>query len=117
MNHVQFQPSLSMVKFLEMYGTEEKCGAALIQWRWPGDFVGPRCAAKGSRSVFRRSNHTYWQCANCPTQSTVLAGTIFEHTKLPLSSWFLAMHLLTQVKNNVSALALKRHLGISYPSA
>ena len=31
--------------------------------------------------------------------------------------WFLAMHLLTQAKNNVSALELKRHLGVSYKSA
>lgn len=27
------------------------------------------------------------------------------------------MHLLTQAKNNVSALELKRHLGVSYPTA
>jgi len=29
----------------------------------------------------------------------------------------MAMHLLTQSKNNVSALELKRHLGVSYPTA
>ena len=27
------------------------------------------------------------------------------------------MHLMTQAKNNVSALELKRHLGVSYPTA
>ena len=27
------------------------------------------------------------------------------------------MHLITQAKNNVSALELKRHLGVSYPTA
>jgi hypothetical protein len=32
------------------------------------------------------------------------SGTIFENTKLPLTVWFLAMHLLTQAKNNVAAL-------------
>jgi len=36
---------------------------------------------------------------------------------VPLPRWFLAMHLMTQAKNNVSALALKRHLAVSYPSA
>ena len=44
-------------------------------------------------------------------QTTVMCGTIFQATKLPLTRWFLAMHLLTQAKNNVSALELKRHLG------
>jgi hypothetical protein len=35
-------------------------------------------------------------------------------SKLPLTHWFRAMHLLTQAKNGVSALEFKRHLGVSY---
>jgi hypothetical protein len=35
-------------------------------------------------------------------------------SKLRLSRWFLAMHLLTQSKNNVAALELKRDLGVCY---
>ena len=46
-----------------------------------------------------------------------MCETIFEATKLPLTTWFLAMHLLTQAKNNVSALELKRHLGVRYKTA
>lgn len=29
-NHVQFQKGLSMVEFVERYGTETKCHAALV---------------------------------------------------------------------------------------
>ena len=36
---------------------------------------------------------------------------------MPLTKWFVAMHLITQAKNNVSALELKRHIGVSYPAA
>ena len=43
----------------------------------------------------------------------MISGTIFEASKLPLRLWFLAMHLLTQSKNNVAALELMRHLGVS----
>jgi hypothetical protein len=43
-----------------------------------------------------------------------ISGTIFESTKLALPRWFLAMHLLTQSKNNVAALELMRHLGVCY---
>jgi len=49
--------------------------------------------------------------------TTVTSGTIFQATKLPLTRWFLAMHLLTQAKNSVSALELKRHLGVRYKCA
>lgn len=44
-------------------------------------------------------------------------GTVFEHTKLPLSVWFLALYLMTQHKNAISALALKRQLGVMYKTA
>jgi len=36
---------------------------------------------------------------------------------LPLPTWFLAMHLMTQTKTGVSALELKRHLDVSFPTA
>lgn len=38
-------------------------------------------------------------------------------TKLPLTVWFQAMHLLTQGKHSVSALELKRQLGVHYETA
>jgi len=47
----------------------------------------------------------------------VTGGTIFQATKLPLTTWFLGMHLLTQAKNNVSALELTRHLDVRYKTA
>ena len=51
-------------------------------------------------------------CTACRHQCGVIGGTIFEATKLGLSRWFLAMHLLTRSKNNVAALELMRHLGV-----
>ena len=116
MNRVQFQRGLSMAEFMHLYGNDAQCESALIAARWPQGFACPICAAPASCS-FRRQGRLYWQCAACRHQCSVISGTIFESTKLPLTSWFLAMHLLTQAKNNVSALELKRHLGVSYPTA
>lgn len=42
---------------------------------------------------------------------------VFTATKLPLRTWFLARYFPTQQKNGISALQLKRHLGVSYPTA
>ena len=58
-----------------------------------------------------------WQCQACDRQTSLTAGTIFHASKLPLTLWFQAMYFLTQTKNNVSALELKRLLGVSYPTA
>ncbi len=40
-----------------------------------------------------------------------------QGTRLPLTTWFLAIYLISQAKTGLSALALKRHLGVSYPTA
>jgi transposase-like protein len=118
MNRVQFQPGLSMHAFMDLYGTQDKCEAAVIGCRWPRGFVCPSCGlADAGFSSFRRGTLLYRQCSGCHFQCSVIAGTIFESTKLPLTVWFLAMHLLTQAKTNMSMLELSRHLGVSYPSA
>lgn len=116
MNRVQFQRGLSMVEFMSQYGTDEQCEAALIASRWPHGFVCPECAC-AVHSSFAREGRPYWQCSACRHQCSATSGTLFESSKLGLSLWFLAMHLLTQAKNNVSALELKRHLGVCYKTA
>ncbi|MGH2372193.1 MAG: IS1595 family transposase, partial [bacterium] len=115
-NRVQFQKGLSLGEFMRRYGTEEQCIAALEQSRWPGGFVCPSCRDT-RHSIFVRDGRRHFQCCRCRTQTTITAGTIFADTKLPLRLWFLAMYLLTQSKNNVSALELMRHLGVGYRAA
>ncbi|MFZ1640565.1 MAG: transposase, partial [Candidatus Contendobacter sp.] len=43
MNRIQFQPGLSLPAFLEQFGTETQCEAALERARWPDGFRCPRC--------------------------------------------------------------------------
>ena len=107
MNRVQFQAGLSMPEFLQRYGTEEQCVAAVQTARWPHGFVCPECGGAASTS-FVRGGLRYWQCAACRYQCSLLSGTLFAGTKLPLTRWFLALQLITQAKNNVAALELKR---------
>lgn len=115
-NKVQYQRGLSMPEFFDAYGSVEQCEGLVRGWRWPEGFSCPRC--QGSRhSEFRRQDRLYFQCSGCRYQCSLVSGTVFESSKLPLPTWFLAMQLMTQAKNSVSALELKRHLGVSYPTA
>ncbi|UKE65853.1 IS1595 family transposase [Xanthomonas graminis] len=116
MNRVQFQAGLSLPGFLARYGSEVQCEQALEAARWPDGFTCPRCAAKRC-SKFYRYEQAYWQCSQCRHQSSLRSGTVFEHSRLPLRTWLLAMYLLGQSKTNLSALELMRHLGVSYPAA
>ena len=116
MNLIQFQPGLSMVAFVEQYGTEAKCRRALYRARWPQGFRCPACSDR-RRSTFRRDRQTYYQCRACQHQTTLIAGTLLAATKLPLRTWFIAIYALTSTKTNVAALELMRTLGVCYRTA
>lgn len=116
MNRVQFQKGLSFGEFVRRYGTEEACERELEEQRWPEGFVCPGCSS-GEYSNFRRGRLLYYQCCSCRHQASLLAGTVMASSKLPLTRWFQAAYVLSQAKNNVSALELMRHLGVSYPTA
>jgi transposase-like protein len=113
-NVIQFQKGLSVSDFTAAYGTEEKCEKALFQWRWPSGFVCPQC---GHREHCILMTKKLYQCNHCHRQTSLTSGTIFADTKLPLTTWFLAIFFLTQTKNGISALELKRQLGVSYCTA
>ena len=113
-NMVQFQKGLSMVEFLNKYGSEAACRDALFQLRWPGGFECPEC---GNSTYCQIKSRQVFQCHHCHHQTSLTARTIFDRTKLPLTTWFLAIFLLTQSKTGLSALALSRHLGVSYNTA
>jgi hypothetical protein len=72
--------------------------------------------AAGTASSVASSVCTFSAAAaacGCRYQCSLVAGTVFESSKVPLTNSFLAMHLMTHANNNVSALELKRHLRVS----
>ena len=91
MNRIQFQPGLSLPDFLKAYGTELQCEQALAAVRWPDGFRCPRCEGAG-HSVFRDGPRQVFQCTGCRHQASLIAGTVFQGTKLPLTTWFLAIY-------------------------
>lgn len=115
-NSVQFQKGLSEAKFADLYGTEEKCRAVVFAWRWPEGFVCPACG--GMRfCVVSQEGRELHQCNACRVQTSLIAGTIFASTKLPLTVWFRAMYHMTQTKQGISSMELMRRLGVSYNTA
>ena len=113
-NKVQFQKGFSLHDFFIQYGTEAQCEKALFDWRWPNGFICPEC--EHTHHCILNTNKLY-QCYHCHHQTSLTSGTIFSDTKLPLTTWFLAIFLVTQTKNGISALELKRMLGVSYCTA
>jgi hypothetical protein len=84
-NGIQFQPGLSMTEFTKQYGTPAKCYRALYRARWPKGFSCPVCQ-NHSRSRFRHEGRIYYQCRACRHQTTLVSGTLFQNSKLPLTT-------------------------------
>lgn len=113
-NKIQFQSGYSLLELFRDYGTEEQCTQALFHWKWPDGFICPEC---GSKSFCTLKSRKVYQCNHCHHQTSLTSGTIFASTKLPLTRWFLSIHLITQSKTGLSALELKRQIGVSYNTA
>ena len=113
-NRVQHQKGLSDDAFELRYPDEEACRKAWFAWRWPEGFKCPRCAATQYSQIAERQ---LLQCRNCRYQTSLIAGTILQGTKLPMRVWFRAMHLLAQGKKGLSNIKLGRRLGISTNAA
>ena len=115
-NSIQFQPGMSLPEFMAAFGSQAQCSEALKAARWPTGFRCPRCD-RPEHYVVGHGARRLFQCQGCRHQTSLTVGSLFEHTKLPLRIWFLAIYLLSQAKTGLSALALKRQLGVSYPTA
>ena len=116
MNRVQFQAGMSLLDFHKNFGTEQQCADALEHARWPNGFHCPYCQNEKYYMLLGRKHKTY-QCAACRRQTSIIAGTLFQSTHLLLKIWFLAIYLISEAKTGISSLALKRQLGVSYPTA
>jgi ISXO2 transposase-like protein/transposase-like zinc ribbon protein len=116
MNRIQFQHGMSLPEFLSRFGTEQQCAEALMAERWPEGFRCPGCDG-AAHCVITVNLRPLFQCNACRRQTSITAGTMFAGTKLPLTTWFMAIYFISQAKTGLSALALKRHLGVSYPTA
>lgn len=104
----------SLADFEDRFGTVQQCWQYLFDLRWPEGFVCPRCTGR----TFWLSKSSLLVCGTCRFQASAMAGTLFQDTHKPLTTWFRAMWWVTSQKNGASALGLQRVLGLgSYRTA
>jgi transposase-like protein len=102
-------------EFETFFVNEAACRAYVTKIRWPDGFICPQC---GSNEQPWKTGRGYIHCRSCNRTVSVTAGTLFERTKFPLKTWFLAIWFVTSQKNGASALGLQRVLGLgSYRTA
>jgi transposase-like protein len=108
------KPDVDLIKLITRFDTDEKCRMALEKLRWP---LGVRCIRCDSEKISRNYKRNQFECDPCGYHFSVTAGTVFHDSHLPLRKWFIAIYLISESKKGVSALQLKRVLGVAYKTA
>jgi transposase-like protein len=105
------KPTLTLVHVEREFATEDACKALLTQLRWPdGKVHCPRCGL--SVKVYALKTRPYhWVCKHCAKNGyrfSVLTGSVFENTNVPLTIWFRVAFLMVSSKKGISALQVHR---------
>jgi transposase-like protein len=93
--------------------------------RWPNGPVCPHCKNAEQSKVWKIEGNTaksirhgLYECGACDKQFSVMVGTIFTDSKIPLWKWLVAWYLICNAKKGVSAKQIQRALGFgSYRTA
>lgn len=119
---------MNLTELQEKYNTHLKCIRHLEKVRWGKKPYCPHCnkeniSVRGKRRKFKKKRiaRVYktpsYHCNSCNRDFTVLTGTIFEASKLPLSKWFAVIALMLNARKGISAMNIMRDLGITYKTA
>ncbi|MGX7877393.1 IS1595 family transposase [Mesorhizobium sp. ORM6] len=106
-----------------IFHDEDKAREALEAIRWPHGPYCPHCGNANPDKIAliegKKQSHRpgLRYCNECKGQFTVTVGTVFERSKIPLTKWWLATHLLGASKKGMSAHQLHRMLGVTYKTA
>ncbi len=122
--------TLNLSTLAKHFSDEAEAWKMVERIRWPdGRPVCPHCGVIGEAYYLEpkagprktrtgaTTHRRVWKCGACRQQFSVLVGTIFEDSRIPLSKWLLAIHIMCSNKNGVSAHELHRTLGLAYRSA
>jgi transposase-like protein len=105
---------MNLMKLMDDFQTDDACREILEKLRWPDGTECPRCHSKSIRNSYTRNQY---DCGSCGYQFSVMAGTIFHDSHLPLKKWFVAIYLMVESKKGISANHMKRPLNVSYKTA
>jgi transposase-like protein len=85
---------------------------------WPEGATCSHCQSQNVVKLQGKSTRPgVYKCRACKKQFTVTTGSIFENSRIPLSKWVMAIHLMCASKKGVSSHQLHRMLGITYKCA
>lgn len=105
----------------EIYTDAIKAREHLEAIHWPNGPICPHCGncdvTRITKLEGKSTRPGVHKCKECRKPFTVTVGTVFERSKIALTKWVLASHLMASSKKGMSAHQLHRMLGVTYKTA
>lgn len=105
---------MNLTKLHKKFGTQDKCIKHLEKLRWGRN---PACVLCGAMNITKRKDGIKWHCNSCNRDFSVMMGTIFEDTHLPLPQFFEIIFIMNNAKMGISAAEISRAVGVKYQTA
>lgn len=105
--------SFSFKEFNKRYPDDDACLEVLFKL----NNLGKPCKECGCKSFFRVKTRKCYACGKCGHHIYPMIGTVMEGSKTSLQKWFYIIYEVVQSKNCVSALEVKRKIGVTYKCA
>jgi transposase-like protein len=80
-------------------------------------FLAPKNGAARKTRTGSMSQRRVWKCADCRKQFSVLTGTIFHGSKIPVRTWVFVVFEMASSKNGVSAREIERKYDLTPKTA
>jgi transposase-like protein len=109
---IQLTNCKNLKEVMAQLGDEQECRAYMELMRWNGKPVCPHC---GEHKPYKLADGKTYRCRakTCKKDFSVTVGTVFENSKVPLSTWIAATYVLSAHKKGISSCQLARDLGIT----
>jgi transposase-like protein len=114
---------VKLIEITKQFASDDACLDYLERMRWPDGLACVHCGEMGrvckiTRETKGKNKRTrLYQCLACGKQFSATSGTIFNDSHLPLTKWFMAIAMICEAKEGLSAKQFERHLGVNYRTA
>lgn len=109
----------SFIDILKLLNDKTSCREFLEKYRWQGDPVCPHCGDRDKHYKLKSRGEFQglYKCKCCRKRFTVLIGTMFEGSNVPLVKWFYAIYIFLSHKKGISSVQLSKDIGVTQKTA
>jgi transposase-like protein len=121
---------ISILQLVEQIPDEASAYRFMEKLRWPDKPICPHCGSindhrflnpeNGTSRRTRTGTHSQrrvWKCRDCQMQFSVITGTPFHGSKVPLRTWVFVLFEMCANKNGIAAREIQRKYGVTAKTA